>query len=68
MGLMLSFFAVLFLQLFIKVIDIYFKGIVKRDLKRSLDIQRAFKALRIIAGPQWEEIREEIMKDEKFES
>lgn len=66
MGLLLSLFAILFLQLLIKIMDIFIKGILKKNAKRDLDIQRAFKALRIIAGKDWDKIRDQIMGDERF--
>jgi hypothetical protein len=67
-GLVLSGFVIVLMQLLIKGIDLFFKGLIKKDAKRGLDLQRAFKAIRILAGPEWEKIREEIMKDEKFDS
>lgn len=39
----------------------------KKEKKMRLDIRRAFKAIRLIAGDRWPKIREEIMKDEKID-
>jgi hypothetical protein len=62
-----SVIAILFVQLIIKVFDLYSKHIIKKDAKRDLDIKRAFKALRLISGEKWAQIREEIMRDEKID-
>jgi hypothetical protein len=66
-GLVASVIAILFIQLFIKSLDFYFKHYIKKQEKRDLDMRRAFKALRLIAADKWSEVREEIMKDEKID-
>lgn len=67
MGIVLSILGISFLQLIIKIINLYLKNVLKRDEKRAIDIRRAFKAIRIMAGNDWPKIREEIMKDEKLD-
>jgi hypothetical protein len=66
-GVIVSVIAILFIQLFIKAVDFYFKHILKKESKRDLDMKRAFKALRLIAGDKWATVREELMKDEKID-
>ena len=34
--------------------------------KAKLDLRRLFTAIKILAGDRWDEIREQIMKDEKW--
>lgn len=66
-GIVISVIAILFIQLFMKAIDFYFKHVIKKETKRDLDIKRAFKALRLIAGDDWARIREELMSDERID-
>ena len=66
-NLVLSVIAVLFVQIFVIVINYYFKNVIRKDAKRDLDIKRAFKALRLISGEKWSEVREEIMRDERID-
>ena len=63
----LSICALIFLQLLYKIADFLIKQFLRRQEKRLLDIRRAFHAIKMIAGEDWPKIREEIMKDEKFD-
>jgi uncharacterized membrane protein YqhA len=66
-NLILSIVAIIFLQLVLKIADFSMKNFYKKQSKRELDMRRAFKAIRLIAGDKWSEVREEIMRDEKMD-
>lgn len=65
-NLIISVLAVLFLQLIIKFVDLYFKRIFKKQDKRELDMRRAFIAIKLLSGEDWPKIREEIMREDQF--
>lgn len=61
-----SIFSIVLLSLIYKLFSFIIDNSYKKQQKRELDMRRAFKALKLLAGDKWPSIREEIMKEEKF--